>query len=117
MCVEIIKADDQQSYKPELPFEEQIKGSVEVHIDCEPNCPKVAAFFDEVEKVCKNGQSLPIQIKLIDNNSLKLYSKTKKLNKDLLINDIIKQAVLLNKTADDKLKELSEICLKGKCVR
>ena len=115
MCVEIIKAENQESYKPELSFEEQIQGSKEVLIDCEPNCPKVAKFLDEVEKLCRNGQSLPITIKLADNSNIKLFSKTKKLNKELLTNDIIKQAVLLHKNADAKLKELSEMCVKGSC--
>ena len=115
MCVEIFKSDTKQSYKPELPFEEQFIGSKEVLIDCESNCPKVARFLDEIEKICKNGQSLSLQIKLTDNTNFKLYSKTKQLNKDLLLNDIIGHAVLLHKNADDKLKELSEMCLKGSC--
>jgi hypothetical protein len=117
MCVEIIKSEVQQSYKPELPFEEQICGCQEVLIDCEPNCPKVVKFLDEVEKVCKNGQTLPIEIKLANNSNLKLFKKTKELNKDLLLNDIMGQIVLVHKNTDDKLKELSEMCLKDKCGR
>jgi hypothetical protein len=115
MCVEILKLDEKQSYKPELPFAEQFVGSSEVLIDCEPNCPKVAKFLDEVEKICRNGQSLPITIRLADNTSLNLFSKTKKLNKELAVNDIVRQMVLVHKNTDDKLKELSEICLKGSC--
>jgi hypothetical protein len=115
MCVEIIKSEDQQSYKPELPFDAQISGSQEVLIDCNPDCPKVAKFLDEVEKICKNGQTLPIHIKLANNSDLNLFKKTKQLNNDLLINDIIGQTVLIHKHADIKLKELSELCLKGKC--
>ena len=115
MCVEIIKSEDKQSYRPELPFEQQFVGSEEVLIDCTPECPKVIKFLDEVEKVCKNGQSLPIQIKLANNSNLKLFGKTKKLNEDLLLNDIIRQAVLIHENADSKLRELSEICLKGEC--
>lgn len=117
MCVEIFKSDTKQSYKPELPFEEQFIGSKEVLIDCESNCPKVARFLDEVEKICKNGQSLPITIRLADNSNLKLFKETKKLNKDLFLNDIIGHAVLLHKNTDDKLKELSEMCIKGQCGR
>ena len=113
MCVEIFKLDEKQSYKPELPFEEQFVGSSEVLIDCEPNCPKVAKFLDEIEKICRNGQSLPITIRLADNTSLKLFSKTKKLNKELLINDIVGHMALLHKNTDDKLKELSDMCSKG----
>lgn len=115
MCVEIFKLDVKQSYKPELPFQEQFIGSDEVLIDCDPDCPKVSKFLDEVEKICRNGQSLPIKIKLADNLSFKLFSKTKKLNRELLVNDIIGQAVLLHKNTDVKLKELSEMCLKGEC--
>ncbi len=115
MCVEIFKFDAKQSYNAELPFEDQIKDSKEVLIDCSPDCPKVAKFLGEVEKVCKNGQSLPIKIKLADNTNFKLFNKTKKLNTDLLINDIISHAVLLHKDTDAKLKELSEICMKGSC--
>ena len=115
MCVEIIKSECTCSYKPWLPFEEQIKDSKEVFIDCEPTCPKVVKFLDEVEKICRNGQSLPLNIKLSDNLNLKLYSKTKKLNKELLLNDIIGQVALIHKNADDKLKELSELCTKGSC--
>lgn len=115
MCVEILKQENKQSYNPELPFDEQINGSKEVLIDCNPECPKVTKFFKEIEKICKNGQSLPIKIKLADNTAFKLFNKTKKLNKELLINDIIGHAVLLHKDLDTKLKELSELCLKGKC--
>ena len=115
MCVEIIKSEEQQSYKPEFPFQEQICGCQEVLIDCHPDCPKVARFLDEVEKICKNGQTLPIHIKLADNSNLKLFKKTKQLNNDLLINDIIGQTVLIHKNTDNKLKELSELCLKGQC--
>lgn len=115
MCVEIFGSENKHSYKPELPLSEQICGCQEVLIDCGPNCPKVVKFLDEVEKVYKNGQSLPMQIKLSDNSSLKLFSKIKKLNKELLLNDIIGQAVLIHKNADAKLKELSEMCLKGSC--
>jgi hypothetical protein len=115
MCVEIFKFDSKQSYKPELPFEEQVLDSQEILIDCEPNCPKVVKFLNEVERVCKLGQSLPINIKLANNSNLNLFSKTKKLNEELLLNDIIGQAVLIHKNTDDKLKELSEMCLKGSC--
>lgn len=115
MCVEIFKSENKQSYKPELPFEDQIYGCQEVLIDCEPNCPKVAKFLDEVEKICRNGQTLPINIKLADNTNFKLFSKTTQLNKELLLNDIITHAVLIHKNADAKLKELSEICTKGNC--
>jgi hypothetical protein len=116
MCVEIIKSEDQQSYKPELPLEDQICGCQEVLIDCaNPKCYKVAKFLDEIEKVCKNGQSLPINIRLADNTNLKLFSKTKKLSRELLLNDIMGHMALIHKNADDKLKELSEMCLKGSC--
>lgn len=116
MCVEIIKSEEQQSYKPNLPFEEQFCGCQEVLIDCtNPKCTKVAKFLDEVEKICKNGQSLPIQIKLADGSNFNLFKKTKQLNHDLLLNDIIGQIALIHKNADNKLKELSEICTKGSC--
>lgn len=116
MCVEIFKSEEQHSYKPELPLQEQICGCDEVIIDCtNPKCIKVNKFLDEVEKICKNGQSLPIQLKLADNSNLKLYSKTKKLNKELLLNDIVRQAVLIHKNTDDKLKELFDMCSKGNC--
>jgi hypothetical protein len=75
----------------------------------------VAKFLDEVEKVCKNGQSLPINIKLADNTSFSLFKKTKQLNHDLLLNDILGQMALIHKNADTKLKELSEMCMKGNC--
>ena len=113
MCVEIFKLDNKQSYKPELPFEEQVVGSKEVLIDCEPNCPKVTHFLDEVEKICKNGQYLPFNIKLADNSNFKLFKKVKKLNKEITTSDIISKMVLFHKNADDKLKELSDMCLKG----
>ena len=115
MCVEIIKYNEQQSYKPELPFEEQFCDCQEVLIDCTPGCPKVVKFLNEVEKICKNGQSLPLNIKLADNTNLKLFSKTKELNKELILNDIIHHAVLFHQDTDNKLKELSEMCLKGNC--
>jgi len=116
MCIEIVKSEAQESYKPNLPFEEQICGCQEVLIDCtNPKCSKVAKFLDEVEKICKNGQSLPIQIKLADNSNFSLFKKTKQLNRELLLNDIIGQVVLIHKNADTKLRELSELCAKGQC--
>lgn len=115
MCVEIIKPENQQSYRPELPFDIQICGCQEVLIDCGTNCHKVSSFLDEVEKICKSGQSLPITIRLADNTDLKLFKKTKQLNHDLLLNDIVSKAVLIHKNADDKLKELYDMCTKGSC--
>lgn len=115
MCVEIFKSEGKSHYQPELSFEEQLKDSKEVLIDCSPNCPRVERFLNEVEKICKNGQSLPITIRLADNSNFKLFSKTKELNRDLFLNDIIGQAALIHKNADTKLKELSEICSKGSC--
>jgi hypothetical protein len=43
-----------------------------------------------------------------------LFKKNKKLQKDNLTDDIIKSLVLFHKKTDDSLKELSELCLKGK---
>jgi hypothetical protein len=115
MCVNIIKSDEILSYKPELSFEEQIRDSQEVVIDCNIDCPKVAKFLDEVENICRNGKTLPITLYTTDITRLNLFSKTKRLNNELLLNDIVGQLALIHKNTDVKLKELSDICLKGSC--
>ena len=115
MCVEIIGPETKFSFKPELPFEEQICGCSEAIIDCaEPNCPKVAKFLDEVEKACKHGKTLNFKLKMFGNN-LNLFNKTRKLNKEIVNNDIVKQIALLYDKADRSLQELSSMCKKGKC--
>jgi hypothetical protein len=114
MCVEIIKPEHNVSFKPELPLEEQISGSKEVIIDCEPDCPKVIKFLDEVEKACKYGKTLGIKLKMVGNN-LNLFSKTAKLNKELATNDIISKMALIYDRADKGLAEISNMCKKGNC--
>ena len=118
MCVEIIKDNDKISYNREESLDAQIKGPCEVVIDCtRDDCPNVNSFLEEVEHACKLGLSLPIKLNILNNDSLSLYKKAKKINKVLQANDIVHQIVKFQKVADDGLKELSEICLKGKNVR
>jgi hypothetical protein len=56
----------------------------------------------------------PLKEKVVDS---KLWKKNKKLARDLVINDIISKIVILHKDADDKLKELSELCEESDCGR
>lgn len=108
MCVEIVKPEETISYKLELPLEEQICNCSEVLIDCDSNCDKVHKFLDEVEKACQCGKNLAFTIKLENSSDLQLFRKTKRLNKEIAINDIISKVSLLYKKADDKLKEISD---------
>ena len=114
MCVEIIGPESKISFKPELPLEEQIVGSKEVLIDCTPDCPKVVKFLSEVEKACKCGKTLNIKLKMLGNN-LNLFNKTRKLNKEIMNNDIVSKIALLYDRTDRGLEELSNMCRKGKC--
>ena len=113
MCVKIVKSEEKIPYNVSLPLLDQIKGSKEILIDCEPDCPKVIKLMDELETYCKNGSYLPIKLKMVNSNNLKLFKKTKEINKEFELNDIISLMVQFHKKADDKLKELSQICTKG----
>ena len=115
MCVKIVKSKQKVPYNVDLPLDEQLKGSEEILIDCEPDCPKMIKLMDEIENHCKFGQMLPIKLKMVNNNNLQLFKKTRQLNKEIQLNDIIKNMVQLHKAADDGLQELVEICNKGKC--
>jgi hypothetical protein len=108
MCVEIIKPEETVSYRLDLPFQEQVCDSKEVLIDCDTNCEKVQGFLDEVQKACQCGQNIGFKIKLTNLNDLQLFKKTKKLNNDLLVNDIIRHIVDVYNKTDNKLRELSD---------
>lgn len=117
MCVEIIQPQGSVAYNTEQPFKEQVMGSKEVLIDCESTCPRVVKFLDEIEKICKDGTPFPINLKIKHNGNLHLFKKNKQINNDLGVNDIIKGLVQFHKKADDGLREIAEMCSRGKCGR
>jgi phosphatidylinositol kinase/protein kinase (PI-3 family) len=92
-------------------FEDQIKDCKEVVIDCD--CEKVHKFLDEVENCCSKGKILNFNIKMVNTTNLGVYRKTKQVNKELKINDIINGLVQFHQKADKELEEISNICKKG----
>ena len=48
-------------------------------------------------------------------NNLNLFNKTRKLNKEIMNNDIVSKIALLYDRTDRGLEELSNMCRKGKC--
>lgn len=118
MCVDIIKENEILAYDINSSFEEQIKNSKEAVIDCnKENCPKVFSFLNKMEKFCKDGFSLPIELKVVDNTNIKLFKKIKGLRKSLLLNDIIGQLALTHKKADNELEDILKMCNKVEDVR
>lgn len=118
MCIKIVKTKGEIPYDVTKPIEEQVRGSKQVIINYEPNDPSIERFLNEVERVCQTGVSCNLNIKVVHNNYLngaKTAKKSKHLEMELRLNDIVKMMSTSFSNNDKKLEELASICLNRKC--
>lgn len=115
MCIRIVRLKEESEYDSSKPLEEQIRGCKQVVVNYEPSDPSIDRFFDEVERLCKNGISASLNIQFNHNNHLKgarLAKNALKLSKDLDFNEFIKMIALIQSRTDRMLEEMSELCIK-----
>lgn len=114
MCIKIVRLSEECSYDESKPLEEQLQVGSQIIVNYDPKDPSIDKFFDEVERLCKDGVSAKLNIKFKHNNFLAGMRAKKDLfgkAKDLDINELIKLMVTVHKEADKKLEEMANICL------
>ena len=117
MCIRIVRHKEESSYDPTIPLEQQVRGAKHVVVDYDPNDSHMKGFMDEIERIVKNGISCQMNIKVNAKNTLdgfRFERRINKITKDLDINEVIKSLVMIHAQTDDKLKEISEMCLMEK---
>jgi len=117
MCITIVKTKNEIPYDITRPIEEQIRGSKQVVINYEPNDPSIEHFLNEVERICQNGIACSLNIKVIHNNYIngaRTSKKSKQLEMELRLNDIVKIMSTSFYNNDKKLEELANLCLNRK---
>lgn len=115
MCIRIIKSDEEIKYDSSKPLEEQLCGSQHVVINYEPKNTDIDRFTEEVERMCKMGTSINVNVQVMHNNNIKGIKAKKRvgrLMKDLELNEAVKLLVNLQSNTDKKLEELADFCHK-----
>ncbi len=115
MCVKIINPDSEVKYNSAIPLEEQIKASKRVRITYEKKDPDIDKFLCEMERLCRNGTSIYLDVEVLHNNQIKgarANKQMKRLMKDLNVNEAIKLLVKLQRVTDITLGELADYCQK-----
>jgi hypothetical protein len=114
MCVKIIANSNVKELSISKPIEEQIAGAQEILVSYDPIDPKINFFVGEMERLCKNGVSCKLDIKINSNNyvgGMKLQKTLNKIKKNLEINELVKDISKLHSETDKKLSEISQICI------
>ncbi|HEY5236721.1 MAG TPA: hypothetical protein VIJ14_11125 [Rhabdochlamydiaceae bacterium] len=96
------------------PLDDQIVGAKEILIDFDPLDKKIDNFVDKIEEMAQNGTSCQADIKVNPNNhlnGLKLERHMERLKKKLDVNEVVKGLCLFHSSAEQKLNELSEMCV------
>jgi len=117
MCVKIANSISEVKYDSKKPLEEQLNGYNKVIIKYESKDPDIDKFLEEMERCCKTGVCLNIDVDMSHGNNLKgmrAKRQAKRLVKDLNLNEAIKLLVNMHSQADRTLKEMSDFCLNGK---
>jgi hypothetical protein len=97
------------------PLEDQLDHANRIVIDYHPDDSSIEKFVDEVERICKSGISCNMNIEVSTNNILngqRVKRKTKELEFDLKMNDLIKLMAMVQSHTDKRLEEMSELCLR-----
>lgn len=114
MCIKIIKSDDEQEFSMSEPLENQMDGADEILVSYDPVDPKIDRFLGEVKRLCDNGISCNVQIKVESNNYLngiKLERELEKLKRKLDVNEVVKGLTKFHADVDKRLRELHEMCV------
>jgi hypothetical protein len=116
MCVKIIGTHEEKEFDPELPLEQQVKGSKQVVISYKADDSRLDAFMSQMDRIIKTGIGCQMNIRFDSNHSLAGYQferELKKTSENLDINDAVRMLVEKHYVADKKLSELEQLCLKG----
>ena len=114
MCIKIIRPEEQKELDPAEPLELQVEGAKEILVNYDPVDPKIDSFVDEIERLCRNGISCNLDIKVNSNNYLngiKLERTIEKIKRKLDVNEVVKGLAKFHYDTDRKLNELSQLCM------
>jgi hypothetical protein len=114
MCVKIIKNNIILEYDLDKDFAEQMQGSTQVVVNYRPQDEEIEHFLHEMQMCAATGMDPKLNIKIHYNDFLDGYKTKKKLKKalnDIDVNELVKLMVLSQVSADNKLEELSAMCL------
>lgn len=117
MCVKIIGLNSENKYNSKIPLEEQLYNYSKVVIKYESKDPDIDKFLNEMERCCKTGISLNINVDVIHENNIKgakAKRQVKRLLKDLNVNEAIKLLVDIQYKTNKTLEEMSNFCLNEK---
>lgn len=115
MCVKLLKDDQLIEYDCEIPLMDQVSGCSEVLVNYRPNDKEVKRFLLEMQKCAQTGVNPNIKVRVEYNEFLDGYKTKKRLVKamnDIELNRIISLLALSQKSADEKLQNLIEMCNK-----
>lgn len=115
MCIKIVNNSTITAYREDLPLEAQILGAQEIIVDYSPQDSSIDTFLNEISRICESGNSLDLKINVIHNDNLmgaKAKKVVTKLEKQLQINEFIKNMVKLQQNADRELESIATLCLR-----
>lgn len=114
MCVKMIIDDLPYAYDPQRNFLEQAKRCSKVIVEYAPGDEQISHFLQEIQKCVKNGTLLALDVKVNYGNYLEGFKTKKEINhamSDICLNEVVKLMALSQHAADNKLEEISSICL------
>jgi rRNA processing protein Krr1/Pno1 len=116
MCVRITKNDTEIKYNSKISLEKQLVDATLVSINCKKNADKdLDSFISEMSKLCQNGIHTNVEVKVTHADTIrgmKAKNQIKKLAKSLVLNDAIKLLVTTQRTMENSLEEMANICLR-----
>jgi hypothetical protein len=113
MCIKII-GNEEIEFNIDKPLVRQIEGATKIQVNYDPLDPKIASFLKQIEIMAVMGQGFSGDIHVNPNNrldGLKFERRVEKIKKALNINEVIKGLARLHSNTDNRLSELSELCL------
>ena len=116
MCIKIIGSEQSLEFNPSEPLEQQVTNAKEVVVNYDPEDPmidNIKLFVNQMERLCKNGISCTVDIKVNSNNHLngiRLERQIEKLKNKLDVNELVKKVSSFHYDAEHGLCELSEMC-------
>jgi hypothetical protein len=115
MCVKIKSINSEAKYNPRVPLELQVSDCDKIVIKYEAKDPDIDKFIGEMERCCKTGINLNIDVDVAHQNDIKgakAKKQVKRLLKDLNLNEAIKLLVMAHSKTDRKLEEMANFCLR-----
>jgi hypothetical protein len=117
MCIKIICSDHEHEFDPKKPLEEQIVGAKSISVNYDPTDPLVENIDhlrNEMVRLYTRGDSFNVDIEVNANNTLngiKIERRFEKLKRAFDTNELIKNLTTYHSKAEEKLCELSNMCM------